>query len=311
MNAPLVKDHARACGADLCGIAPIERFADAPATLDPRQIFPATRSVIVLGFRILRGCLRGAEEGTHFIAYNTMGYAGQNWVRMPVVMWNFCRWIEDRGYEAVPLPNIDPWSNTDLHTRGPGPGGRPRPEWSRPVAPGKAAPDVWMHFRIAAFCAGLGEIGWGRIVLTPRFGPRQRLGAVLTDAALEPDPLQAGPPLCDRCMACVRDCPGGALSPTESVRVTVAGRELEFSRLDVDRCYHGLAGGDRHRPFHVELKPVYEYARSVCAGRGCIRSCMDHLEKQGKLANAFQTPFRQGDPWALDARDGRAAPRAE
>jgi ferredoxin len=297
MNAHDVKRQAAACGADLCGIAPIERFQGAPPQLDPRQIFPAARSVIVLGFRILRGCLRGAEEGTHFIGYNTMGYAGQNWVRMPMVMWNFCRWMEDAGWEAVPVPNIDHWSNTDLHTRAPGPGGGPRPEWSRPVAPGRAAPDVWVHFRIAAFAAGLGEIGWGRIFLTPEFGPRQRLGVVLTDADLEADPLYAGPPLCDRCMACVSDCPGDALSPSDAVRVTVAGRDLEFSRLDVARCYHGLGGGDRCRPFNVELKPVYEYARSVCAGRGCIRSCLDHLERQGRLANRFRHPFRQEAPW--------------
>ena len=299
MNARLLKEQALACGADLCGIAPIERFQGAPPALDPRQIFPGARSVVVLGFRILRGCLRGAEEGTHFIAYNTMGYAGQNWVRMPLVMWNFCRWLEDAGWEAVPIPNIDHWSNTDLHTREPGPGGRPRPEWSRPVAPGKAAPDVWVHFRIAAFAAGLGEIGWGRVFLTPQFGPRQRLGVVLTDADLEGDPLYAGPPLCDRCMACVRDCPGDALSGSESVQVTVAGRDLEFSPLDVARCYHGLSGGERHRPFLVELKPVYEYARSICAGRGCIRSCLDHLEKQGKLSNRFRHPFRRGGAWEL------------
>jgi len=300
MESESLKRHALACGADLCGIAPIERFEGAPIQLDPRQIFPAARSVIVLAFRILRGCLRGAEEGTHFISYNTMGYAGQNWVRMPVVMWNLCRWMEDAGHEAVPIPNIDHWSNTDLHTRTPDSGDAPtRPDWSRPVGPGKATPDVWVHFRIAAYLAGLGQIGWGRIFLTPQFGPRQRLGVVLTDAQLEPDPIYSGPPLCDRCFSCVRDCPGDALSRTNSVKVTLAGRQIEFSQFDVNACYHGMGGGDHCRPFKTDLKPVYEYARSVCAGRGCIRSCMDHLEKQNKLANKFERPFREGKPWTL------------
>jgi hypothetical protein len=156
-----------------------------------------------------------------------------------------------------------------------------------------------VHFRIAAFCAGLGEIGWGRIFLTPQFGPRQRFGVVLTDADLEPDPLYDGPPLCDRCMSCVRDCPGDALSRCKSVKVTVAGRELEYSQLDVGACCRGMAGGEDCRPFNVELEPVYEYARSVCAGRGCIRSCMDHLERRDKLSNRFRTPFRDDQPWTM------------
>jgi hypothetical protein len=137
-DAQQVKAVALQCGADLCGIAPIERFEGAPPQFDPRQIFPAARSVIVLGFRILRGCLRGAEEGTHFIGYSTMGYAGQNWVRMPVVMWNFCRWLEDAGCEAVPIPNIDYWSNTDLHTRRPGRPTPPRLEPPRRARQGRA-----------------------------------------------------------------------------------------------------------------------------------------------------------------------------
>ena len=61
-----------------------------------------------------------------------------------------------------------------------------------------------------------------------------------------------------------------------------------------------MAGGDHCRPFKTDLKPVYEYARSVCAGRGCLRSCMDHLERQGKLTNKFQTPFRRQPAWTME-----------
>lgn len=55
---------------DLLGIAPIERFNDAPPEHHPASIFPEARSVIVIGKRILRGSLRGIEEGTHFTAFN-------------------------------------------------------------------------------------------------------------------------------------------------------------------------------------------------------------------------------------------------
>ena len=65
--------------------------------------------------------------------------------------------------------------------------------------------------------------------LTPEFGPRQRFAFLLTDAPLESDTLFDGQ-ICDRCMLCVKDCPVNAISGTETVKVTVAGRELEWGK---------------------------------------------------------------------------------
>ena len=64
--------------------------------------------------------------------------------------------------------------------------------------------------RAAAVAAGLGEIGWNGLFLSAEFGPRQRVVSVVTDVELEPTPMYDGPPLCDRCMACVEDCPTDA-----------------------------------------------------------------------------------------------------
>ena len=36
----------------------------------------------------------------------------------------------------------------------------------------------------------------GGIVLTPEYGPRNRFGAILTTAEIEPDPLYSGEKLC-------------------------------------------------------------------------------------------------------------------
>ena len=96
-----VKRFARQCGADLVGIASLDRFEGAPKQMDPRYIFPDAQAMIVMGFRIFRGCLRGIEEGTFYIPYAGMGYAGINFVLMPMVMWQFCKMLEDEGYEAV------------------------------------------------------------------------------------------------------------------------------------------------------------------------------------------------------------------
>ena len=175
MNASDVKQLARDCGADVVGIASMDRFEGAPKQMDPRYIFPDAKAMIVMGFRILRGTLRGIEEGTFFVSYSSMGYAGINTILQPMVLWRFCREIEDGGYEAVPVPNNFSWSNIKMTGDEKDKIGQPRPEWSRPAAEGLPAPDVFFSMRIAAFAAGLGEIGWSKMFLTPEFGPRQRL----------------------------------------------------------------------------------------------------------------------------------------
>lgn len=317
-NAQTVKAYAKSCGADLVGITPMERFEGAPKQMDPRYIFPGGKVMIVLGFRILRGTLRGIEEGTFFSNYASMGYAAINKIRQPMVLWDICNRIEDEGYEAVPIPNNFPWSGTDASGFDPASLGKVRENWSRPVSPDKPAPDVFVQLRIAAFCAGLGEIGYSKIFLTPEFGPRQRLAAIITDAPLEPDLLFEGK-LCDRCLACARDCTGQAISRNKTVKVTVAGRELEWAEIDFERCGRAFCGGSaEHNPFMIDAEdergfnqpcyqaqaykvPMqYDYGRALEGGRGCIRACMVHLEQQGKLENSFKNPFRSGKPWKLD-----------
>jgi hypothetical protein len=324
-----VKQLAKQCGADVVGITSMDRFDGAPKQADPRYIFPGGKAMIVMGFRILRGTLRGIEEGTFFASYCAMGYAGINLIYQPMVLWNFCKVLEDAGYEAVPIPNQFPYTGAD------GSGIRPdskgldesRPSWSRPVSPDKPAPDVFVHLRIAAFCAGLGEIGYSKVFLTPQFGPRQRLAAVITDAPLEPDPLFSGK-LCDRCMACARDCTGQAISKTKTVKIKVAGREIEWGEIDMEKCSRAFCGGnEQFNPFCTseedkagfnqpvskaqrhKLSPCYEYGRALEGARGCIRACMVHLEGQNKMANKFASPFRQAKPWKLaELVSGQATP---
>lgn len=312
LDAARLKKFAKECGADLVGIAPMDRFEGAPKQFDPRYIFPDAKVMIVLGFRIPRGALRGIEEGTFFVAYCGMGYAGINWVLQPMVIWKITNFLEDHGYEAVPIPNCFPWCAIDGLT------GELRENWSRPVSPDKPAPDVFIHLRIAAVAAGLGEIGYSKLLLTPEFGPRQRLAAIITDAPLEADPLYDGPPLCDRCMLCVKECTGQAISATETVKVTVAGKQLEWGKLNEEECCRYFCGGsEEYNPFMVtsedkhgftqrgymaqyyKVSPVYWYGRALEGARGCIRACMIHLEETGRIKRRFKTPFRKRKPWRL------------
>ena len=70
----------------------------------------------------------------------------------------------------------------------------------------------FLSFKHAAMSCGMGEIGKNNLLLTPEFGPHQRLCAIVTEAALEPDPKQDFD-LCNGCDKCVKACPSGALKP--------------------------------------------------------------------------------------------------
>jgi ferredoxin len=237
---------------------------------------------------------------------------------MPMTAINIAKVIENEGYEAIPYGHLSPW-------RAVGQVGELKRGWSRPVAPDRATPDVMVNLRIAAYLCGLGEIGWSKMFLTPEFGPRNRIGIIITELELEPDPVYDGPALCNRCMACAEACPGGAI-PTDqdkSVKATLAGREVEWADIDMWNCdthFRGATGaqegepGDytemwccehgtkphEYSPFYKRPNKVYEYGQAICGARGCMRACMISLEKRGVLKNKFHSEFRRRKPWSVD-----------
>jgi len=321
LTSTLVKAHAIKSGADLVGIASPERFAELPARYNPMSIFPEAKSVIVLGFRLFRGLYRGVQAGTFYAPLSMMGYACNKWVFQPVTLWKFCDTFEDAGYEAVPIPDAFPWSNLDginpdemgqdFIDVNPAFFGKDSSNFSRPVSDDRPAPDIYFQMRLAAYCAGLGEIGDSGTFLTPEYGPRQMFAVVLTDAELDPDPIFSGG-LCDHCGKCIEQCPGCAISRNEKVSVKIAGREISWQKLDFAKCSVALHGGGEKacNPFIVnaadevgfnqqpytearnyKLGPVVWSGRQVGAWRGCHMACMEHLEERGVLKNKFKTRF--------------------
>jgi len=72
---------AKKCGADLVGFAPIERFGNDSVV---GRLMPEARTVIGLGFRVLRGIYRGVEEGSTYYQYTTMGVENMEETVMPM-----------------------------------------------------------------------------------------------------------------------------------------------------------------------------------------------------------------------------------
>jgi epoxyqueuosine reductase len=207
-----LRAYAQAQGIDMVGFAHIDRFANAPEEFHPRNIYPHAKTVVVLGIRVLRGLMESLDEGLH-IPYNAHGYGGINEQFMRDARQRVACWIEDRGFAAVPVIQ---WTGT------------PHQE---PI----------MCHRTAAVAAGLGEFGWSKVFLSKRFGPLQRFGIVLTDAELPSDPLQLDQ-VCDGCKACVRGCPGEAISADTAVEYDIDGQTIRHAVVDMFKCtvaHHG------------------------------------------------------------------------
>ena len=294
-----VQRAARDAGADLVGFAPIARFDNAPRENDPRSIFPQTRTVIALAVRQPRGALKAVEEGCFWQAYNCDSYWYLNEVLAPSMLRQVVMLLEDEGYTSVPVHNPF-WAHDGRQIRDDQPTG----------------PDGMVSLRVIGVAAGLGELGLSKVFLTPQFGPRQRVFAVCTDAELDPTPLFTGK-ICDECGLCARECEAAAISTQRSVKLQIEGVEYAHGELDTQACAHVHRGDDsRFSPFFTGRegegqKPAY-YAfldhrfrhRSICVGRGCLRACLDHLEKTGRISASFKTPMISGRRWKLNEPPG-------
>lgn len=336
LTSEMIKQKAAELGLDDVGIASIDRFKDAPLLYNPLSYFPEAKSVIVTVMRIPRGTYRGIEEGTHWHNYTYYAYNRLNTLFRPRLTYALSCFVEDHGWEAVP------------HY----PGVPERNPVTEPVAPGKPPRDINASVRILAAGAGVGEIGHAKVFLSPKFGPRVRLGSIFTDAELEPDPILEPGSVCNKCGRCVKDCPGNAIPPIKDKdkrrTIKLGEKEISWGDVDMGRCtltHHGF--NNTISPFHKKDFPNLEYdaanaeiteeeayrlcypmARAkwskalfdesdgsvmhyydyvmnhvgyfaVCGARGCIRACMDNLEKSGRIENKFHNTFYKKEQWLM------------
>lgn len=99
-----------------------------------------------------------------------------------------------------------------------------------------------LSLRYMAVGAGVGHFGWSGNVLVPGAWSNVYLGAVLTDAPLEPEGLMEEDH-CDQCRVCARVCPVGFISMEEKTSVIIGGREHVYNRKRGDlRCVIGCGG---------------------------------------------------------------------
>ena len=84
--------------------------------------------------------------------------------------------------------------------------------------------------------AGLGELGRMGLLMTPKLGPRVRLGVVTTTLLLIPDKPTADATMidfCERCRKCAFVCPSGAI-PSDSRKVVDGVKRWQ---IDSEACF--------------------------------------------------------------------------
>ena len=182
-NEEQIKEIILNKGADLCGIANIDRFSDTPAGFHPLDIYKECKSVIIFAKKLPRGLV--------FVNPRIVYKHANELSRCEVdrITYEASIAIEQLNCIAVPLPCDGPcdyWEEENLTAKG------------------------ILSMRHAAVLAGLGSIGKNTLFINKHYGNFLTLGAILTNSDLRSDPLSED--LCiENCRLCLDNCPVKAL----------------------------------------------------------------------------------------------------
>ncbi len=255
ITSDVVKGWATDLGADIVGIASVDRFEAAPPGHGPQDLFPESQSVIVAGIRIPDPIVEydkyhlkmvemspdTAIEASVENLYMLMGHYNIDTMLNTMAIRIANKLEINWGFRALPTPNT---VMTGL---------------GHPVR----ARMGFFSQRHAATRAGLGEFGFNNIIITPEFGPRVRFVSVITEAELEPDPLVAA-------KICLREKCGGKDGPKCFQRR--AGGALQL-RVGVDPHSVFLATPARTE-ISLCVQPVGDAVVTGCVFMGtCMREC--------------------------------------
>ena len=179
-----IKQKALRYGADICGIAPVDRFAGAPKGFHPSDIYPDCRSVVVFAARFPLSTLQAKTNAPYTLVRNKL-VDKVDWISF-----NMSSELEREGIISIPIPSADPydyWDGERNHGRG------------------------ILSLKHAGALAGLGVLGKNTLLMNERFGNMMWLGAILVSIDLEPDPVASYEGCDSECTLCIDSCPQHAL----------------------------------------------------------------------------------------------------
>lgn len=164
-------------GVDLLGFAPVERFTRFPLEHRPTAALAEARTVVVLGLHMVDPLLDLWLHAppTTGVGRLSTGRAFEDEI-MRSVCYRIVLFLERRGFRSE-----------------------------------VAGYEPGIYLKDAAVLAGLGVIGRNNLLVTPQFGPRVRLRAVITAAEIPPSRLMDIKPCPETCDRCIQACPTKAL----------------------------------------------------------------------------------------------------
>jgi len=182
MDSKTIKQILFDLGADICGIASVDRFTESPEGFHPLDTLPSCKSVIVFGKKFLKGTLECKNTIPYTIIRNMLSDI------LDKIALEFCYKMGDNNIIAVPTGTIGP-TLLDKKT------GRVR---------------NIISVKHAAALAGLGYIGKNSLLINPEYGNMVWLSAVLADMELEPDKI-INEKCPESCNICIENCPVNAI----------------------------------------------------------------------------------------------------
>ena len=258
LTAQQIKAKARELGADLVGIADGKMIEEhPPEPSDPRRPSDITDydgdRVIVMAKKYTSGTTRILPWNDRHKYYNDE----LTLTLLEEASLELVYWLEDKGYPSVIIPptHVDPWRYQD------------QPEEHQKTL---------LSLTHAAVEAGLGTLGLNLQLLTPEYGPRVILTAVLCSVDCEADrrveeALCLGP----ECGRCLETCPGDV----------VQHWNRDWEACDRYRSPHGFAQLTDHlvnildetdvakQKEMIRSEESFNLWQSILRGAGVITGC--------------------------------------
>ncbi|MCF7854180.1 MAG: hypothetical protein K9N51_05225 [Candidatus Pacebacteria bacterium] len=263
----LAKSEALGMGAHLVGVANIERWENCPELMSPKGIMPTARSVLVCGLHHTDGMIEmGGESSPH--DQGSYSYQMLMNFHLDVISYTMARYFEDEGYRAIPISASNIWRY------------RPYKTLSATFAPD-------MSHIYASVAAGLSELGYNGLAMTPEYGARNRFVSIITDAPLTPTPLLPGNTLCDRCGMCVKTCPTLAFTKEVNGEVSLEIEGHRYTRADKNlwRCawaeHFGLSV-DADIPDRVDEESIIDNVKAIGLRGGTMGCCLKYCLPKDK-----------------------------